>query len=465
MEDKDSANGASCMSLSHRANIHRIDRQLRQRLLAAVAANAEYWAFRHDAVRRHAHALFQYPAMMVPQMQGRLIGDICHVCPTIQNVYDPYVGSGTVLTEAMLQGLNFFGQDINPLAVLLCRVKAGPFFVDSLELRLNGLHSRIKADRRRSIAVDFPGIQKWFRDDVARDLSKIVRAIREERELWSRRFHWVALAETIRRASNSRTSTVKLHIRPVDEIATRHVDTVSLFREIALSNAARLGAKRALLREQNRLIRDAYSNSVEIKLGDSAKPSSHQGAGQFDLLITSPPYGDNVTTVPYGQHAYLPLQWIDRRDIDPQFDEQLISTTHAIDSSSLGGRRKGALDAVPGLIERSSAFAATMCHLKGEKRDRSLRVAAFIRDLDTSLAAILPRMCRNAYLLWVVGNRSVGQRTVPLDAIVRELHESRGAVHVTTIERTIPSKRMAVRNDTSSTMTKECILVMRKDGN
>lgn len=452
------------MSFSHRPNIDRVDRQLRQRLLAAVDANAEYWAFRHDAIRRHVHALFQYPAMMVPQMQGRLIGDICHVCPKIQNVYDPYVGSGTVLTEAMLQGLNFLGQDVNPLAVLLCRVKAGPFFVDSLELRLNGLLSRIKADRTRSIAVDFPGIQKWFRNDVARDLSKIVRAIRQEHELWSRRFHWVALAETIRRVSNSRTSTVKLHIRPADEIATRHIDAISHFREIALSNATRLRAKHVILREQNRLVRGTYSNNVEIKLGDSATPWGNQNAGQFDLLITSPPYGDNVTTVPYGQHAYLPLQWIDRKDIDPLFDEQLISTTHAIDSRSLGGRRKGALDAISGLMERSSAFAATMHGLKCAKRDRTLRVAAFIRDLDTSLAAILPRMRRNAYLLWVVGNRSVGQRPVLLDAIVRELHESRGAVHVTTIERRIPSKRMAVRNDITSTMSKECILVMRKDG-
>jgi hypothetical protein len=453
------------MSVSPFRNINRDDQQLRQRFQAAVETNSEYWAFRNDAVRRHAHSLFQYPAMMVPQMQARLIDDICQVCPTIQNIYDPYVGSGTVLTEAMLRGLNFWGQDINPLAVLLCRVKAGPFFVDSLELRVQGLTSRMKSDRKRSIAVDFAGIQKWFRDDVARDLSKIVRAIREERELWSRRFFWVALAETIRRTSNSRTSTVKLHVRPPEEIATRSIDVVSLFQGIAVSNAARLRAKHAILRDRKRLVHGAYANNVEIRLGDSAKASTDHEASRFDLLITSPPYGDNVTTVPYGQHSYLPLQWIDRKDIDPKFDEQLISTTHAIDSSSLGGRRKGALETIPELKERSSAFVATMRGLQGEKRDRTLRVSAFIRDLDTSLAAILPQMRRNAYLLWVVGNRSVGQRTIPLDAIVRELHESRGAVHVTTIERTIPSKRMAVRNDTSSTMTKECILVMRKDGN
>ena len=39
------------------------------------------------------------------------------------------------------------------------------------------------------------------------------------------------------------------------------------------------------------------------------------GDSLYDLLVTSPPYGDNRTTVPYGQHAFLPLQWVELSDI------------------------------------------------------------------------------------------------------------------------------------------------------
>ncbi|XZJ61947.1 hypothetical protein ACSXEL_17120 (plasmid) [Clostridium perfringens] len=33
-------------------------------------------------------------------------------------------------------------------------------------------------------------------------------------------------------------------------------------------------------------------------------------ANSFDLLITSPPYGDSKTTVAYGQFSRLSLQWL-----------------------------------------------------------------------------------------------------------------------------------------------------------
>lgn len=36
---------------------------------------------------------------------------------------------------------------------------------------------------------------------------------------------------------------------------------------------------------------------------------------KFDLMITSPPYGDSRTTVAYGQFSRLSLQWLDLENI------------------------------------------------------------------------------------------------------------------------------------------------------
>ena len=63
-----------------------------------------------------------------------------------------------------------------------------------------------------------------------------------------------------------------------------------------------------------------------------------------DLLVSSPPYGDNHTTITYGQHSFLPLLWIPPQDIDEDLDDSLVRNTHSIDSASLGGLLKGALD-------------------------------------------------------------------------------------------------------------------------
>ena len=93
-----------------------------------------------------------------------------------------------------------------------------------------------------------------------------------------------------------------------------------------------------------------------------------------------------------------------------------------------------------------------------------MRVAAFWHDLDRCLTPILSALRPNAYMVWVVGNRRVGNRIVPMHEILSELIMARGAQPVVTLERRIPSKRMANRNDVAKTMSSERILVMRKDG-
>ena len=69
---------------------------------------------------------------------------------------------------------------------------------------------------------------------------------------------------------------------------------------------------------------------------------------------------------------------------------------------------------------------------------------------------------RDAYLIWTVGNRRVAQRPVPLDNILTELLGHRGVVPIASIARTIPTKRMALKNNITDTMGAESILVFRK---
>ncbi len=83
----------------------RSEAKLRQLLDSYSKDDAEFWSFRDKAVREHTHVYFQYPAMMVPRMQGHLIQAVKEVEPNIRSIFDPFVGSGTTMTEAMLQGI------------------------------------------------------------------------------------------------------------------------------------------------------------------------------------------------------------------------------------------------------------------------------------------------------------------------------------------------------------------------
>jgi hypothetical protein len=196
-----------------------------------------------------------------------------------------------------------YGQDINPLAILVAKVRSGPFYVEALSEHARRVVQKANRDQNTEIAIDFPNRQKWFRDDVAVELSKLKRAIDQDEAIWARRFMWVALAETIRLTSNDRTTTYKLHARPQTEISTRFISPLVTFAQIIESNLQDLASYKHELAEKGYVNKGRFSGEVVISVGDTVLSLDNlrkSGVGYFDLLVTSPPYGDNRSTITYG---------------------------------------------------------------------------------------------------------------------------------------------------------------------
>lgn len=430
-----------------------------QRLESLTAADKDYWSFKGNSRREYGHGMFQYPAMMVPQVVEAILKQVCCVHPDIERVGDPFAGSGTILTESMMRGLAFSGTDINPLAVLLCRVKSGPFFIDALKDKANELVARIDEDRRWAVEADFPNRDKWFGREVQIALSKVRRAIRREDTLWARRFFWVALAETARVTSNSRTSTFKLHIRTQEDIDGRSCDPVGIFKKALTRNIQYYEEQASKLSEADHLVRGHYQREITISLADVRKV---RGNAELDIVVTSPPYGDNSTTVPYGQYSYLPLQWIDLQDIDRDLDDDCLVTTHEIDTRSLGGSKRVKQEEVDYIKDRSPAFGKYITSLDDLPRDRALRATAFFRDLEACLNPIITSLRPGGLMVWTLGNRKVGGKRVPMDRILADMLQAYHTTVLCKLTRRISSKRMASKNNIADTMSSEAILVMRK---
>lgn len=435
------------------------DSLLCQRLHGLAEADKDYWSFKSNSRREYGHGLFQYPAMMVPQVARSILKQACSVHPEIERVGDPFSGSGTVMTESMMRGLDFSGTDINPLAVLLCHVKSGPFFIEALKDKTEEIKARIDADSRWAVEAHFPNRDKWFNRDVQIGLSKIRRAIRVEDALWARRFFWIVLAETVRATSNSRTSTFKLHIRTQEDIKGRTCDPVSAFKKVLARNLLLYEEQTKCLSESGQLVRGYYRRDVAVSLVDIRQVD---GQTESDIIVTSPPYGDNATTVPYGQYSYLPLQWVDLDDIDGAIEPDYLVSTHEIDTRSLGGSKRVKVSEANHISDRSPAFAKYIKSLDGQPRDRAIRVTAFFRDLDGSLDPILKGLRCGGLMVWTLGNRNVGGKRVPLDRILVDLLQAHDATFLCKLTRRITSKRMAPKNNIAETMSSETILVMRK---
>lgn len=438
---------------------------LRDRLLAPLESDPDFWTFAADSRRTMGHAFFNYPAMMVPQVQGALLDAWIASDPHHRLVLDPFAGSGTVMTESMLRGLDFRGVDINPLAILLLKVKARPLAEATLASALAKVLTAVDQDRRTS-KLDFRGREKWFSDPVAVQLTRLHRGIAALPGQDVRRFFWVCLAATVRRVSNSRTSTFKLHSYPPDVLELRVVDALREFKEVAAENITQATVQRQALAASGLLTRSGhYKGRIQHQLADVRSINDKQLSSGADLLMTSPPYGDNRTTVPYGQYAFLPLKWIDPADLDGG-DElaDLIENPYRTDVASLGGRPSGeVVDLLAELAERSDSVREASKVLKDVPGDGLRRFGAFVCDLDEAMRKINTQLRPGAFQFWTLGERSISSHRIPTTRIVAELAAVQGCTEVVTLTRAIPNgrKRMAIRNDSGSTIRSETILVMQ----
>ena len=166
------------------------------------------WDYATADTKTETHSFHPYPAMMIPQVARRLLktfgkrGDV---------VLDPFCGSGTVLVEAKMMGMPAWGIDMNPLALLLTRVKTTPIDAALLQrhaLRLLDAYQedcrRIEADPDIALVPDFFNIAYWFKPEVSRHLSVLKGRIGAIQNPNVREFFLGAFSETVREVSNTR---------------------------------------------------------------------------------------------------------------------------------------------------------------------------------------------------------------------------------------------------------------------
>ena len=391
--------------------------------------------------------------MMVPRMQGDILDTILSKKKDKCRVLDPFVGSGTVMTEALMRDLPFTGIDINPLAALVCEAKAAIDKGSDVEGAAQLLLTALRCDVSEEIA-DFPGRSKWFDDPSAIRFSVLRRSIFAIPDAGARKVMWTIFAETVRLCSNSRTSTYKLHIRRPDDrvCASKVTETFEAHLRQAL---IRVREYRLLLRSRSK-----RRPAVKIICEDVRSARIHWSASDHQILVTSPPYGDNQTTIPYGQFSYLAMRWIPVTDLPSSLAAQLLTNTHSLDSVSLGGTLRGSEEKEDTARGISGSFDRFVREAEQQGRRREIRkVSSFIGDFAHALHHIRSNTNVSAHWVLTTGNRTVAGLTLPFDAICNDLIVSLGGRHVASVRRQLPNKRMPSRNSQGVMITAETTII------
>lgn len=398
-----------------------------------------YWDF---ADYRENNPVIQYPAKMVAPMQRQLLKDILEYDKNINNIMDPFMGSGTVLEISRELGKSAIGFDINPLAVLISEVRLEGVPKDTIKKSISELYSRFSLFLGNVPNHTFNNIDKWFRKDVIESLSLIRATIMLEPDLRTRRFLWCCFAETVKKFSNTRTSTFKLHIKEENKITAMENACIEEFKNNVSTHYSEYCFEPEI--------------RMDLQTGDSLQLLSNISENTIDLICTSPPYGDNHTTVTYGQYSILPLLWINTDDLKP-FNRSILSKFTAIDRESLGGRLKKVPD--------EEKYKYFFNNIASEKRKK---IISFWSDYELAFEQMSRVLKKGKLLVLTLGNRRVDNQELPFDQFNDYLAEEYNLSVVTTLSRNILGKRMplkvshVVNQGSVKSMSKEYIKIYEK---
>jgi site-specific DNA-methyltransferase (cytosine-N4-specific) len=432
------------------------------------------WDFIGHDVNEFTHGIHLYPAKLNPHVARKLIKQYGK---NASNLWDPFCGSGTTLVEGRLSGLNVYGNDINPTAIQISLAKSDNYDVkDVLDLVSsidNNLDSFTLLTLRKAIKLS--GFKKekimdWFTSKNVIEIASCFELIqslgrRNKSKDETLRFARMCLSDCIRKVSFQRGNEWKLYRvkdwRNGKKDKSLYKELIPMFRSTLWNNLA------AVEHYADALDKSGFklNTTCNIEGNDCAKSVEKlrtKVESGFDLVVTSPPYGDSPTTMAYEQFSWLPNVWLnlDRRS-PGKLAKEMLGGIVAKEVRKIG------YNPIDKAIEKMSARRkegrSEKDHLKLTK-EIQLKNYSFYRDYLESIRNISSMVKPEGYVCLVLGNRISGGQEMRLDLFTDWAFKQNGFKKVgKTKKRNIPSTRMPKANPSGSTMNHEYIVVLRKN--
>lgn len=150
-------------------------------------------------------SIHPYPARFIPDIPRELIASLG--CDKESVILDPFCGSGTTLVEAQRAGFNSVGIDLNPIACLISSVKTQPL-PDNFLFIAKAVYEQSQNTFAGYVEIPIiPNLDHWFKTDVQKALSSILKHIDEQSDVLLRNALKLALSSIIVRVSNQESDT------------------------------------------------------------------------------------------------------------------------------------------------------------------------------------------------------------------------------------------------------------------
>ncbi len=407
---------------------------------------------------RGTHFIHPYPAKLLMHIPHFFLNNEI-LSKREDLILDPFCGSGTTLLESLLSSRNSVGFDVNPLAVLISKVKTSKLS----ENKLKKLVKKITSKLRVFDSLDVPNvlnIDYWYDKKTILELSSIKRIIDAEED--DRYKDWLKVCFSIlvqkKSLSDPNVSVpVKLNPDKKSKSKTRRKLELDLIKRIKEENTFELyisilNKSILQIRELNQML--AIHNDVKVfqqQINNLEYSLKNSYKNKFQLVITSPPYAGAQK---YIRSSSLSLGWLemDKEKKIVQLKRESIGREvyRNYEVNNIGNTG----------IKEANQFVQKIENINPT---RAKIISNYLQEMREALKNVYNLAKPGGYFVLIMGNNEVCGHSFNTQKYISEISEGLGFNKKLTLIDVIKSRGlMTKRNKSASLITREWVHVFEK---
>ena len=390
--------------------------------------SASYWDF-GDEKEDPIHKIHSYPAKFPAFITTKALRYAEQQGVNVRVIADVFCGCGTTAVEAKRNGKDFWGCDINPVAMLIARVKTH-HYRDSVLARyfdaITDEYSRTEPSQEDLRRIT-DRTRYWFDEGNIIDLIRLDRAIRHVTPARSaqRKFFLCGFSNILKPTSRWLTKSIKAQLDPQKSprgVMEAFEDQFTLMRKANERNRFPVPSPNIRIRRRNFL--------------KSPEPDC-----KADLIVTSPPY---VTSYDYASIHQLSMLWLRYTSDYRSLRKNMVGTRYSVEPSD------------PAAVKDLGAAAVTTYRaLMHVERCKAYSVARYFLDIDKAVAKCGRMLNAGGIAIFVVGNTRYKDVKIDNAKHVAHCMDRAGFCSVKTVSRKVSLKTMTPYRDTLGRFTRD----------
>ena len=340
------------------------------------------WDFAKE-IESPIHKIHSYPARFPAFIVTEAIKYAEERGVRVQSVADVFCGCGTTAVESRASNKDFWGWDVNPVAVLITRVKCRRYKDEVLAENFADIVYTFSTMDLSGEEVDGVNerIKYWFDRDHIRDLLKLKKAI-DKTSMPYKNFFLCAFSNILKPTSRWLSKSIKPQIDPDKRPSNTLEAFENQFNRMRKANMEKISGNNIKSR-----VKVNTANFLAIRRKEPF----------VDLIVTSPPY---VTSYDYADLHQLSLLWLGFVNHYQELRKDMIGNRYGLDEV-LGSE----------ISELPASTQVTLSRLEKKDRHKANSVAKYFCDMEKGVFNCWNILKRNGMAVFVIGNteyRGVG---------------------------------------------------------